>query len=279
MRLPSERLLRLLIVLAAFFALVNTTRPQDADPARQKSEVLGSGTSEPRIISTQMSISPVEKCKKKEHDTVTFSVVIDQYGKPRDYYFQSVQGNAVDDSLLDFARDVVRADSFSPALSAGLPVAVQRAISVDIEACAEQVKDSGGAKVDRITPRALPIQTVRPSPEIPPAINVDTPPAERAPGNPEAAFGRPVDQVRRRAQIGRQVRIRSSPPQASPASRSSRICGSACRSSGLRRTPSPPAPAQSAPRRRPAPCACDRRPCCPATWNETRADRDRPPPS
>jgi TonB family protein len=167
-------------VLAAFFALVNTTRPQDADPARQKSEVLGSGTSEPRIISTQMSISPVEKCKKKEHDTVTFSVVIDQYGKPRDYYFQSVQGNAVDDSLLDFARDVVRADSFSPALSAGLPVAVQRAISVDIEACAEQVKDSGGAKVDRITPRALPIQTVRPSPEIPPAINVDTPPAETA---------------------------------------------------------------------------------------------------
>jgi len=163
MRLIPMRMPRLSIVFVFCLALMMNGRAQSVDSPHQTSEESDTVLSEPQIISTQISAPPVEKCKKNGHDTVTFYVSIDEHGRPADFYFESVTGPGIDDSLLDFARDAVRADTFAPAKRSGRPVSVRRTVSVDIDVCVEEVKGPGNKKVDRAKPRALPVQTILPS--------------------------------------------------------------------------------------------------------------------
>jgi TonB family protein len=151
---------RISIIFLLCLASSMSARAQSADPDRQGPGNPGAGLTEPQVLSTQISVATVEKCKKKGHDTITLYVLIDEQGRPQGYYFQNAAGSGVNDSILDFARDAIRSDTFAPAKRSGRPIAVRRAILLDIDVCITQVKEPGGVKSIQVAPLSLPVQTV-----------------------------------------------------------------------------------------------------------------------
>ncbi|HWG19539.1 MAG TPA: TonB family protein [Terracidiphilus sp.] len=148
------------LYLSILLTSIGTPMELPAAKSREQTTPPDGGLTEPKIIPSQTPFTPPEKCKKKRHNTVDLHVDIDEHGTLRGYYFQNVLGKDADNSILDHALDIARADQFSPALRAGVPVAVERTLQVDIETCVERVKQPDGTTVERVVLQSPPAQSI-----------------------------------------------------------------------------------------------------------------------
>lgn len=112
----------------------------------------------PLLRSTQLPLRAEGKCKEKRNEVVTLGLIINKRGLPLDIMFIHPLGNDIDRAALL----AVEGDRFTAATKNGEPVAVSRAIDVEVEACRERYKDTEGRKMERVWIAAQPQQRLRP---------------------------------------------------------------------------------------------------------------------
>jgi TonB family protein len=112
----------------------------------------------PILQPSDLPLSSQGKCKEKRHQTVTLGAIITAKGMPFDIMFIRPLGTDLDRAALM----AIQADRFMPATKNGQPVAVSRAIDVEVEACVEKYKDKDGRKVERVWLATQPRQILRP---------------------------------------------------------------------------------------------------------------------
>jgi TonB family protein len=147
---PSLRVSVALLICGAALQMVGQEPKQvDGPPAKVE---------EPRLIPTEIPLTPTEKCKNAQHDSFNAWLVIDEEGVPQKVRLLNPQNTDED----GFALQAVQQDHFVPARRGGVAIGVTRMITVDLDECVERVKDSDGHKVVRLRLAALPKQTLQP---------------------------------------------------------------------------------------------------------------------
>jgi len=139
----------LLVCGAALQIVGQEPKQEDAPPAKVE---------EPRLIPTEMPLTRTEKCKKAQHNSVNAWMVIDAEGMLQKVRLLNPHNSDED----RFALEAVQQDRFVPARKGGVPIGVERMITVDLDSCVERVKDSDGHKIERFRLAALPKQTLQP---------------------------------------------------------------------------------------------------------------------
>lgn len=117
-----------------------------------------------------MPLTATEKCKRTRHNTIYFSLVIDEQGAPQQIRLLSALGT--DEDL--FAVEAVRKDRFVPAREGGVARRVRRSMAVEVDTCVERDKDADGNKFDRLRLIALPKQTLEPARDSDPSVAADS---------------------------------------------------------------------------------------------------------
>jgi len=129
----------------------------DAAPAPVKVYSVGSGVTAPELIPPNSPPIPSEKCKKKVDGSVVLSVIVDAAGRPHNIMFLQPLGSDLD----KFALQIATEDRFKPATSEGNPVAVAQSLTVDLQACIDQSKDTTGKRISLMRLRSTPVQKMQ----------------------------------------------------------------------------------------------------------------------
>lgn len=154
----------LFVVAATSFASGQQTAPSkpsqpvDDQPERVKVYAVGPDVTAPLLLSTNPIQIDAGKCKKKVDSKVTFFVIVDSMGRPRNLMFLAPLGNELD----KYALQVASEDRFTPGTHDGAPAVISQALEVGLQACVEEKKDDAGLKKLLYRLRSQPSQKFRP---------------------------------------------------------------------------------------------------------------------
>jgi TonB family protein len=156
----------LLVVSSGSFSSGQQTGPSapsplpDAQPAHVKVYAVGLGVTAPELLPLNMPPIPSAKCKKKADGKAVLFLLVDTAGLPRNVMFLQPPGTNLDKLALQIAA----ADRFKPGTHDGTPIVVAQALTMDMQACAEQKKDVTSIKTYWLRLRSQPIQELGPLP-------------------------------------------------------------------------------------------------------------------
>jgi hypothetical protein len=128
----------------------------DATNAPVRIYASGQDVTLPQLLASPQGY-PLGNCRPDMDGILTFSLIVDASGQPRNIYFLSPIGDDLD---LIALRQVI-ADRFTPGMSAGQPVAVAVSLEMKLHACLAQRKDAGGKTQQVLELTSLPTQELK----------------------------------------------------------------------------------------------------------------------
>jgi TonB family protein len=108
----------------------------------------------PELRPMELTIPNADTCERESDDEITFSLIVDAHGKPRDVRVINPVGTPIE----RLAMRIVESDSFEPGTLKGEPVAVKQKAHVSIEGCYGTRKDANGNATEVFRLRAQPKQ-------------------------------------------------------------------------------------------------------------------------
>jgi hypothetical protein len=127
------------------------------------------GLVEPIMLPLHFQSSPKTECDgHKESGEVTFSLVVDGMGRPRNIVFKRPLGKDMD----SIAIQVAESDRFRAAALNGAPAAVAGILEVHLHSCTEPTTDVSGIKTAIIRLSSIPDQRFGISPTAPDEANL-----------------------------------------------------------------------------------------------------------
>ncbi len=119
----------------------------------------GPGITAPELLPHAAAQSYVnDHCKDHKQGKITFSLIVDANGEPRNVYFLSAFGDMVDVLMLKHVTE----DRFKPGTLNGQPVAIAESLDVFVRSCLHSQKDKNGQEELVLYFSAEPQQTLRP---------------------------------------------------------------------------------------------------------------------
>jgi TonB family protein len=122
-------------------------------PGEQTAYYAGPGVTAPELLPVTVTDLATGHCKKLD-GMVTFSVIVDATGIPRDVSFLRPTGTALDQEALR----LVTAERFKPGTHNGALAATINSIDVNLKACTEDGKNEAGEKVQTLRLKSAPDQ-------------------------------------------------------------------------------------------------------------------------
>ncbi|MGB6973334.1 MAG: energy transducer TonB [Terracidiphilus sp.] len=116
---------------ALCIAIFPSAPPARAQEVTEHVYAIGGGVTEPKLQQVEVTPSDSGACRKKLSGKVTFSIVVDTSGHPRNILFVKPLGTSLD----KLALTVVKADQFQPATRNGAPVAAGLFVEVKLKGC------------------------------------------------------------------------------------------------------------------------------------------------
>ena len=127
------------------------------------------GLVEPSLLPMHFQSPPKAECNgRKESGKVSFSLVVDTEGRPRNIIFKRPLGKEMD----SIAIQVAESDRFRRATINGAPAAVAGTLEVQLQSCTEPAKDASGVKSAIIRLCSMPEQRFETSPAAPEEANL-----------------------------------------------------------------------------------------------------------
>lgn len=108
-----------------------------AQDATEHVYAIGKDVKEPRLQNVEVVSSDTGTCQDGLSGKVTFSIIVDTSGHPRNIFFVKPLGNSLD----KLALVVVEADQFTPATRDSAPVSASLSVEVKLKGCMVQMSD------------------------------------------------------------------------------------------------------------------------------------------
>lgn len=144
-----------LLIVPAAWALAQA--PQPDTPV--SIYTAGSDVTSPQLLpSTLPHTYAMGNCRANEDGAITFSLIVDAAGQPRNIYFLQPNGDDLD---LIALREVI-GDRFTPGARAGAPVAIAASVQITLHACLAEQKDARGKTQDVLQLVSAPVQEIKP---------------------------------------------------------------------------------------------------------------------
>ena len=123
-------------------------------PERVKLYSSGPDTKLPVLIIPQRALPGDIKCQKKLSGKVSFSLIVDSIGRPRNLMFERPDGSVLD----EVAISVAESDRFQPGVAKGVPAAFSFHLEMHLQGCVLQSKDANGNERTQVQLRSWPEQ-------------------------------------------------------------------------------------------------------------------------
>jgi outer membrane biosynthesis protein TonB len=129
-----------IVLISAIASFAQAPQPT-ATQTPEKVFAFGAGISAPELLPHATTKPYIEDhCKGDEAGKVTFALIIDANGEPRNVYFLG----SIGDDLDVLALKHVLEDRFKPGAKDGKPVAIAASIEVSLRTCLRDEKDAQG---------------------------------------------------------------------------------------------------------------------------------------
>jgi TonB family protein len=123
----------------------------------------GPDVTAPELLPLEAKLTPPDRCLDHIDGKVSFSLIVDQAGMPRNVMLLRPLANDLDKvALLIVARD-----RFKPGSHGGSPVPVAQSLEVGIKTCVDETTGANGEKTFRTQLMSLPEQRLRNIPHSP----------------------------------------------------------------------------------------------------------------